>query len=202
MTDSFLVELSEPRPDPGGGSAAAHGGLLGLALMQKVARLELRRPGISPENESFWSEGFKAIEELVAALALLRQEDTAAYMRMAEGRANGVRGAGLESLMLEAVRVPAAIMEACFKGLELLSRMKEACKAHLSADLRVAAEFLAAAIRGSFHIAIANVALLNDDEDRDEITKHLSSLLRQTEATLWFIGGRPGRSVAEPENNH
>ena len=38
--DSFLQELAQARPDPGGGAAAAFGARLGLALLEKVVQLE------------------------------------------------------------------------------------------------------------------------------------------------------------------
>ena len=44
MHDSFIAALSNPnQPVPGGGAAAAYAGSVGLALLEKIVRLEMRR---------------------------------------------------------------------------------------------------------------------------------------------------------------
>ena len=50
MHDSFLEALARPEPVPGGGAAAAHGACVGLALLEKIVLVELRRSDIPSES--------------------------------------------------------------------------------------------------------------------------------------------------------
>ena len=63
MPPSFLEQLAQPRPDPGGGAAAAYGGMLALALLAKVVQLEAQRPS-NQGNRQDWEEKLEEIKQL------------------------------------------------------------------------------------------------------------------------------------------
>ena len=99
--DPFLQDLARPRPDPGGGAAAAYGANLGLALLEKVVRLEgRRRPQPLGEAGFDWDTALARLRRLVETLVRLREEDVRAYVNLSRGPgfrrpgAAGGRGGG------------------------------------------------------------------------------------------------------------
>ena len=92
MSTSFLDELAQARPDPGGGAAAAYGAALGLALLEKVVRLEAKRPQAGNPGGPPWEKTLGQVGQLAAALDRLRQEDVQAYLNLTRARAAGGGG--------------------------------------------------------------------------------------------------------------
>ena len=82
-TPSFLEDLASPRPDPGGGAAAAYVALVGLALIEKVSRLELARGKLGDERDTYWRGELQAVRRLQESFSLLCSEDVLAYQRLA-----------------------------------------------------------------------------------------------------------------------
>ena len=159
--DPFLQELARPRPDPGGGAAAAYGANLGLALLEKVVRLEgRRRPQPQGEAGLGWETALTRLRRLAETLVRLREEDVRAYFELTAARASG-DPARLAAAVAEAVDCPRRIMQQSREALELLAWAGERCQKHLVSDLLVAGEFLGAALRGASHIAGANLALVS-----------------------------------------
>ena len=172
MTSSFLEQLSQPRPDPGGGAAAAYGGMLALALLAKVVQLEAQRPG-NQGNRQVWEEKLEQIKHLTAHLDRLREEDVRAYQRLAQTRASGSRGQEWQEAIGYALQVPQEIMAQAREALALVAWAGALCKKHLVSDLQVAREFLGAALQGAYHIARANLLLVADASPRQEFSQQL-----------------------------
>ena len=80
--DSFLQELAQPRPDPGGGAAAAYGARLGLALLEKVVLLEGRRRRPPAGASAFtWEQALARLRRLSAVFSELQEADVQAYFK-------------------------------------------------------------------------------------------------------------------------
>ena len=169
MHPSFLEQLSQPRPDHGGGAAAAFGGMVALALLEKVAQLEAQRPSNQGDRQ-VWEEKLARIRQLTADLDRLREEDVRAYARMAQARASGSRGLQWQEAMEYALEVPREIMAAAQEAITLLTWAGWRCKKHLVSDLQVAREFLMAALQGAYHIARANLPLVADEAQRQDFS--------------------------------
>lgn len=173
MHSSFLEQLSQPRPDPGGGAAAAFGGMLALALLEKVAQLEAQRPSNQGQRQ-VWEEKLEQIRQLTADLDRLREEDVRAYARMAAARDSGSRGPEWQEAVEFALNVPLEIMARAREGLALAAWAGARCRKHLVSDLQVAWEFLMAALHGAHHIARANLPLLADAGQRQDLSRKLA----------------------------
>ena len=164
--NTFLQELAQARPNPGGGAAAAYGANLGLALLEKVVRLEgQRRPKPAGEGRRTWKEARAQLRRLAENLEKLQGEDVQAYVNLVSARTSG-DAALLTAAVREALDCPRRIMEQTSRSLELLAWAGERCKKHLVSDLLVAGEFLGAALRGAYHIAGANLPLLSVETER------------------------------------
>ncbi len=158
MTDGFLQELSRPRPDPGGGAAAAFGARVGVALLLKVAQLEEFRVAGSRQGADAWPARRQAAEALEEALAQLQEEDVRAYAELAAHFRHG--GEAREEAALQATRIPYRIAAAAREGLGLAAEVGRWCARHLVADVQVATELLAGSGRGAVAIAGANLPWL------------------------------------------
>jgi formiminotetrahydrofolate cyclodeaminase len=178
MSDSFRQALAKPRPDPGGGAAAAHVGTLGLALLEKVVRLETDRPLRAPGAPG-WQEKLKRLRRVALALRRLQDEDVEAYDQLVKARQSG-EAADLEAALREAVLCPLRIVQQAKAGLGLIAETGEHCRAHLLADLLVAAELLHAALMGAYHIACANLALVQKPGERASLARELVQTCQPT----------------------
>jgi methenyltetrahydrofolate cyclohydrolase len=171
MTDSFLKQLAQARPDPGGGAAAAFGGAVGLALLEKVVRLEADRPQDGQRRRP-WKETLAQVRRLSRDLGRLQDEDVKAYFNLVRARA-APDAADLPAALKEAVLCPLRIVQQAQEGLALTAWVGDRCKPHLVADLLVASEFLNAALMGAYHIACANLPLVAEPRDRAALAREL-----------------------------
>lgn len=167
--DAFLEALRKPRPDPGGGSAAAHGALLALYLLEKVLVLEKNRAKPTPEEQGWWEKAREELRRLEEDLVRLRAEDVEAYRRLSSALKAENRGAARDDAAEAAFEVPLAIMEAAGKALRKAAVVIRRCAVHLRADVAVAAEFLASAVQAASWIARANALLVENDERRSRL---------------------------------
>ena len=183
MDSPFLHALAQARPDPGGGAAAAHGAAMGLALLEKVVRLEQQRQGVDGRPDFPWDDLLRRVRQVTEALLRLQEEDILAYFNLVEAR--GSRDANkLAGALEEALGCPLRIMQQAQEGLALIAQGGARCKMHLVADLLVACELLGAAFRGAHHIARANLLLLHQTARRVVWAEDLAITLRAAEAVL------------------
>jgi formiminotetrahydrofolate cyclodeaminase len=177
MSTSFLDELAQARPDPGGGAAAAYGAALGLALLEKVVRLEARRPQAGNPGGPPWEKTLGQVGQLAAALDRLRQEDVQAYLNLTRARAAGDT-ADLAAALREAVLCPVRIILKAQEALSLVAWAGQNCRAHLISDLLVAAELINAALMGAYHIACANLPLIKEAGEGEFLARELVRVCR------------------------
>ncbi len=177
MKGSFLLELAKAQPNPGGGAAAAYGGAVGLALLEKVVQLEFNRAQKNGGRTQDWEKGLKKVRVLQADMLRLRDEDVLAYMALARARASGIRPE-LETTVKLALQVPRQIMDKAHEGLELVGLAGTKCKPHLVSDLLVAAELLGSALQGAYHIACANLPLMKPGARRESLEEKLSQAVQ------------------------
>ncbi len=187
MTPSFLKELARAQPNPGGGAAAAYGALLALALVEKVLGLEDRRRPPEGNPLSPWDRQLKRLSHLSASLSRLQGEDVQAYLNLARARKEESRGLHLPAAVQEAVRVPREIMARAREGLETVAWAGQRCRRHLVSDLEVAAEFLAAALNGAYHIARANLPLVAETALRRQLADDLAETAQRGRETLMKV---------------
>lgn len=192
MSDGFLQELCRPRPDPGGGAAAAFGARVGVALLLKVAQLEeLRASGCRQAAEA-WPQRRQAGEALEETLAQLQEEDVRAYAALAATFRRG--GEAWEEVALQATRIPYRIAAAAREGVSLATAVGGHCARHLLADVQVAVELLAGSGRGAVAIAGANLPWLTPAASR-EWARRLEEMVQEIDAVLAQARGVLGDRV-------
>ena len=174
MNDSFLEALAAPRPIPGGGAAAAHGARVGLALLEKIVLVELKRDQI-PSDYS-WSDLLEEVKSSSRTLLQLRDEDGRAYLRFAKAKTFDKNDEDTLEALKAAIESPIKIMEEAKIGLELVARAGKHCKGHLLSDLLVVCELLRAAIDGNHRIAQANLGVMGEPSLRSHYQNKLNQV--------------------------
>jgi formiminotetrahydrofolate cyclodeaminase len=186
MDSPFLQALAQARPDPGGGAAAAHGAALGVALLEKVVRLEQQRQGAEGSARFPWDDLLRRVRQVADALARLQEEDIQAYFNLVEAR--GSRdSAMLDAALEEAIGCPLRIMQQTQAAMALISQGGARCKRYLVSDLLVACELLGAAFRGAHHIARANLLLMARNPRRAVWAEDLTHTLKAAEALFMQV---------------
>jgi len=176
MHDSFIEALSSSeQPVPGGGAAAAYAGSVGLALLEKIVRLEMRRYPIVSEP-SLWGDLLDQVSTLSKILYQLRDEDGKSYMFLAETKASRKKEEEVAAALKQTIECPMKILEQTHKALSCVSVAAEHCKRHLLSDLQVVCELLRAAGQGAYHISIANLRLMADPISKADYRSRLTKL--------------------------
>jgi formiminotetrahydrofolate cyclodeaminase len=186
MESKFLDALAQGRPDPGGGAAAAHGAAMGLALLEKVVRLEQQRQGVGGGFP--WDDLLRRVRQVSDALHRLKEEDIRAYFNLTQARGSGDPSM-LSGALEEALGCPLRIMQQAQEGLALISQGGAQCKMHLLSDLLVACELLGAGFRGAHHIARANLLLMHRSSQRTVWADDLAHTLKAAEIVLQQVSG-------------
>ena len=160
MSRSFLEDLARPRPNPGGGAAAAYGASVGLALVEKVCLIESRRLSHDTRAAKSWNKIHIMIVVTSKTLTELRDADSQAYEELATVKNRGGKGEELFQAVVKAVEIPKQIVDASVVALKCASDTGKACKKHLVSDIQVSCQLIIAAVRAAYHIAVANVRLV------------------------------------------
>ncbi|MGD2029521.1 MAG: cyclodeaminase/cyclohydrolase family protein [Desulfobacterales bacterium] len=176
MNDSFIEALSSPdQPIPGGGAAAAYAGSIGLALLEKIVRLEMRRDPMTSES-SFWKDLLEQVCSLSNIFFRLCDEDGKSYMLLAETKASRKKEAEVAAALVQTIECPMKILEQTHTALSYVSMVAEHCKRHLLSDLQVVCELLGAAGHGAYHICIANLRLMTDPISKADYQSRITRL--------------------------
>ena len=176
----FLESLAEARAIPGGGAAAAYGASVGLALLEKIARLEAKRHAGIAESEAFWEVLLARLMRISGRLAHLRDEDGRAYATLAESRK--ISGSGSEfyyRALRYATEVPMEIMKEVPRALACAKDVGGRCKGHLLSDLLAACELLSGGSRGASCIVEANLRLFADRPVKESLESELHRIKRE-----------------------
>ncbi len=162
---AFSDALSARTPTPGGGSAAALAGALGVSLGLMVLRYSTSPGGLPPEG----AEEERTLESLRQGLLSGIDEDPRAYDRVRSRRPRS-KGAPLTAEerqgYLEAVRaateVPLATARACRAGEAALERIAPRVKPVMMSDLTTAHALLQAGLKGALANAEINLKTLEE----------------------------------------
>jgi formiminotetrahydrofolate cyclodeaminase len=154
----FLRALSRSGAVPGGGAAAAYAALVGLALLEKVIRLESERPRLGADGSRAWADLLAGVQRAAAVLGDLCERDSEAYAALAAARRSKDTGA-LQAAQEKAIACPLRIVSKANEALLLARETGIRCKAHLVADVLVVCQLLRAGACGAYHIAAANLGL-------------------------------------------
>lgn len=187
LTD-LLDAFASNDPVPGGGSAAALTGALGVSLLIMVAGLPKTRHGTAEEAADL-SEASARLRPLRERLEQLVDLDTVAYkgvmtayrLPKATDDERAARRGAIAAAMLGATRTPLDTLRACQQALTGAEVIAANGATSGAADAAVAIELLLAAARGAALNVDANLPALKGSEDAEPIKREREEL--ENEAT-------------------
>jgi len=169
---------------PGGGSAAALGGAVGVSLLIMVAGLPKTRTG-APEETADLAEASSRLHPLRDALLELVDRDSDAYrevmaaFRMPKGSEveKSARTTAIESATRAAIDAPLDTMRLCQQALRGAVIVASNGSRKTTSDVGVAVEFLVAALRGARLNVDINLAGLTDEAYTARIREEVEELV-------------------------
>lgn len=165
----LLDAFGSNEPVPGGGSASALAGAVGVSLLIMVAGLPKTRTG-APEEAAGLSEASARLRPLRDTLASLIDQDSAAYEAVVAARRlpkdtdaeKEARRQAIETAMRHATDVPMETMRACQQALRGAAIVADNGNRNAASDTGVAVELLLAGLRGAGMNVDVNVKSLSD----------------------------------------
>lgn len=150
--DEYLRDLSARLPAPGGGSAAALVGAVGVACLEMVANYTIGKTGY----ERYQKEIKRIISKLAkfrVALQRLIDEDVEAYSKLSSAyklpKEDKTRQAKIKRATKGALKVPFEVLNLCLSSLKLSERLLEIGNRNLITDVGCGATFLRSAIKSA-----------------------------------------------------
>jgi methenyltetrahydrofolate cyclohydrolase len=183
---AFLDALAAPEPTPGGGTAAAIGGAVGVALLMMVAGLPKTRGNTDAERVQL-DETRAALADVRDRLLALADTDSAAYnmvtaaYRLPKGSEEEkvARKQAVQRAMHAATEAPLDTLRAVAEAMAHAKVVAALGNPSASSDVRVALEFLEAAGAGASANVEVNLTGLQDEAYRKASASTMIELSNQ-----------------------
>ena len=198
----LLDAFASNAPVPGGGSAAALAGALGVSLLIMAASLPKSRTG-APEEAADLAEAAARLRPLRDTLVQLIDADSDAYRTVMKAlklpnvspEDKAARADTLQSAMRAATDVPLDVMRACQQALAGAVVVSGNVYRLAGSDVAMGVELLAATVRGSAMSIDGNLAGIADasytarvSAERDQLA---ADSTRDADLALALINGAP-----------
>lgn len=177
----YIEELAGKKSTPGGGSAAALVGSLGVGLINMVGNFSVGKTG-SGDDEEKMQELLVSAAEFRQALMFLIDEDVKSYSRLAEAYKMPRQTEQDKQRRKKAISEGAelsldtsfSICTHVYKALELLPFLIEKGNENLYSDIKSSFSFLEAAFYSAFFTVTENLKLVEDKSKIEQTTKDLN----------------------------
>ncbi|MCX6034828.1 MAG: glutamate formimidoyltransferase, partial [Chloroflexi bacterium] len=180
---NFLDELAAATPTPGGGSAAAHAGAMGAALVAMVARLTIGKKKYAAVEDQM-NEILNQTERLRRELTATVDEDSTAFegvlaafkLPKATPKQEKVRAQAIENATLRAAQVPLTVAQKSVSVMALGERVVTLGNLNAISDGASAAAMARAALMSASYNVRINVNNLSDKTAGDPLLSQLQTL--------------------------
>ena len=184
----YLDDLAAKKPAPGGGSAAAAVGAIGVGLLSMVANFTIGKDkykDVEPEIQ----ELLTSAEDLRAALQKLIDEDITAYQKVSTAykmprenqQEKAARSHAIQAALKDAMAVPLAICRNLFDAAQLCEPLLQKGNVNLLSDVGVGAEFIASGFASALLNVEINLSAIKDEDLAAKIRAELSPKEKQIE---------------------
>ena len=184
----FMEELSSKNAVPGGGSAAALGGALGVGLSNMVASLTIGKKKyaeVEEEVEKILADGLniqKELLDLVKADAEVFAPLSKAYGLPKETEEEkAYKEQVLSEASIKATLVPLAIAEKAYQSMHLARRIAEIGSRLAVSDAGCSILFLEAALKAARYNIMINLPLIKDQLFVEKTTERIGLLIDEAE---------------------
>lgn len=185
----FLSELGSNAPVPGGGSASALAGAIGIALGTMVGCLTTGKKTYAQyeeEIQSLIAESRRLTEEMKAAV----QKDMTAFeplsvaykMPNTTEEEKAAKNRAVQAALQPAAEAPLELAELCVEALRILDRYSEIGSRLAVSDAGTGAVMCLAALKGARLSVLINLNMMEDVSLRDALYERLEAACREGEA--------------------
>ncbi len=190
----YATQLASQSSTPGGGSAAALAGLLGVSLIEMSLNLTIGKPQYA-EHEEFLATRQKALARVHTELTQLIDRDAAAFgavmaaYKLPKGieEEKAVRHETIQKTLREAADVPLAIARFSLESLEIGKSLVDKINKQVISDLAVGAQLSQAAVSGALLNTAINLPLLADESLASAMEGQILLLRTAAEDLLAYI---------------
>jgi formiminotetrahydrofolate cyclodeaminase len=198
--DRFLDALASARPTPGGGTAAAVAGAIGVALLVMVTGLTRSRHGTQDDRAALDAAGAR-LAPLRQALQAAADRDAVAFdavmaaIRLPKGTdaEKAARTARVQAAYREAAEVPLETLRLITRALEDAAAVAAHGNPSAATDVAVAVTLLSAAAEGAAENVRINLEGLTDHPYRSSTDGEATNLLARVSAAA-----RQARTALSP----
>ena len=185
----LLDAFASNDPVPGGGSASALAGAIGVSLLLMVADMTKTRTG-APEETADLADAAARLRPRREELTDLIDRDSEAYAAVVAAYKlpktseadKEARREAIQAAMIEATEVPLETMRLCQQALRGAIIVATAGNQHARSDVGVAVELLLAGLRGAAMNVDVNLANLSDAAYAARVSKERDLLQQDAEA--------------------
>ncbi|MDR2168088.1 MAG: cyclodeaminase/cyclohydrolase family protein [Clostridiales bacterium] len=186
MIPEFMGKLAGTEPTPGGGSASALLGLIGVSLVQMVVNLTLGRKKYA-EFEGLMNSVMEEAEAQRAALLEAIDQDAWAYNKVSAAyklpkdtdEEKAARADAIQEALKIATLTPLNILNHCKSSLRLAHDAVGRSNTNAASDLGVAALALKAGMDGAWLNILINLASIKDENFKEDIKTKATDTLTQ-----------------------
>ncbi|MBI3650336.1 MAG: glutamate formimidoyltransferase [Acidobacteria bacterium] len=194
---NFAEMVAAHTPVPGGGSVAAHSGMLAASLGQMVCHLTIGKKkyaDVEARIKALQSE----LAELGARLRQLISEDAQSFAAVMQAmklsKATDAEKAARTQEMNEATRgailVPMATARTALEVLLRLAELAEIGNQNALSDAAVGGQLALTAVKGAFYNVLINLSSLDDKEEAEDFRNQIDRLVDEACNTAEQIEAR------------
>ena len=182
----FTTLLASDAPAPGGGSAAALMGTLGISLANMVGALTAGRAKYA-QHTDFIAKLLKRSERIQSDFLAVIDEDTQAFnevsavfeMPKETDADKAARKQAMQAALKTCVGPPFKMMELSLEAIELTRQAMDKTNTSAASDLGVAALSLKAAVQSAWLNILINIGGINDAAFADEYRQKSETILKK-----------------------
>ena len=199
--ESFLDEVADRTPTPGGGAVAALAGGLACAMARMVAAYSVSKDteGPVPSQVEAAATALHRADQLIRALIT---QDAVAYLEMTgaakAARADPAKKPAYGRAVLAAVAVPMELAAVASHALSTMDDLKGVASRYLLSDLGIAAVLTCATARAARYTVRINAPELADKTTRTRILAEIDQIVDHCEGLRASIEAFVGHSLENP----
>jgi formiminotetrahydrofolate cyclodeaminase len=181
---SFAQLVAAGTPTPGGGSVAAHCGMMAAALGRMVCNLTIDKPKFA-DREPRLREILQKLEGLGERLRELIAEDAASFEAVLSAyrlpketdEQKAARTESIQAAIRGAVSVPLETAERSLEVLKLLRELADSGNPSAISDVAVGGQLAQAAIKGASYNVSANLGTMTDRDKARQADQRVKALI-------------------------
>lgn len=197
---TFLDQLAQKNPTPGGGASAALTGAVAASTAAMALAYSVRPKSNPPDTAAAIDAARGLLVALSGQLAAMADEDAAAYARLNELQKLPVddprRLSELPVAVLGAVNAPLDGARHCLHILRICSEMADLCSKWLVSDLAIGADLAETAVRACAWNVTINLSQVEVDTVREQLRGELAQICEAAVVLRRHITGICSRRIS------